>query len=55
MPSERSLADFDRQVFITCGKKAMVVSEAAIKPMAVIKGSAIPTRDISKRDCWHPK
>ena len=32
MLSDRSVADFDRHVFITCGKKDIEVSAPAINP-----------------------
>jgi hypothetical protein len=35
IPKERSLADFDFQVLITCGKKATVVQKPAASPIKV--------------------
>jgi hypothetical protein len=36
IPRERSFADRDFQVFITCGKKAIVVNDPASKPNTLI-------------------
>lgn len=37
IPSERSFADFDFQVLITCGRKEMEVSAPAISPSVSVE------------------
>jgi hypothetical protein len=52
IPSDKSLADFVFHVFMTCGKKAIVVQNPAASPIIICKFiSAVVIGLICKVDC----